>query len=114
MHGQDVNREFDAFRRERNMRRAQRHSNELIESGGSDVVSQIEASERRQVADARLLREMHDFFEGATRTAAGILQQVSHEAEHETAARLRGRDARLPERRPASSGLVHARRGATQ
>lgn len=73
---------FENFRRERKRRRAD--AGPLRPMGKNEaVLRQIEEAEQREVRNQRLTREVKDFFEEATRTAASIVSQVAQSAEQE-------------------------------
>jgi hypothetical protein len=81
--------DFDSFRRERNQRRNQSGTPHRAIAKGQEVLREIEAAEARELQDQRLTREVHDFFQDATRTAAGIMQKVNETAAEQTGQRMR-------------------------
>ncbi len=75
---------FEQFRRQR--KRAQvRYSGPQRTDA---VVREIQEYESKQIHEARLTREVHEFLEDATRQAASIVEKVTIAAEHEVAERL--------------------------
>ncbi|MBK8976829.1 MAG: hypothetical protein IPM29_13000 [Planctomycetes bacterium] len=73
---------FENYRRERNRRRLD--AGPVRDLGrNANVLRQIEEAEAREARNARLTREVQEFFEDATRTAAGIVSQVAQSAEQE-------------------------------
>lgn len=75
---------FEQFRRQR--KRAQvRYSGPPRTDA---VVREIQEYESKQIHEARLTREVHEFLEDATRQAASIVEKVTVAAEHEVAERL--------------------------
>lgn len=74
--------DFERFRRDRNLRRNQRHI--TVARGDRvqrDTIRQIEERERSEALEQRLTREMYEFVEETTRLAATILKEIA--AQHQ-------------------------------
>lgn len=84
----EVDSEFEAFRRDRNVRRQQ-----LAEThrpaGQNDVWDAIEANEKSDLQDRLINAEVDEFFTDATKMAATIVQRVARGRELELSERLR-------------------------
>ena len=83
--------QFDDFRKERQRARARQASGpkEGHPSGyENQALKELEEVEKREVLEHRLTREVHDFFQTATRQAAGIVERVARTAQEETGARV--------------------------
>ncbi|MHC5065528.1 MAG: hypothetical protein ACYTG5_16310 [Planctomycetota bacterium] len=73
---------FEDYRRERKKHRL--NSGPRRDLGkNSKVLQELEAVEIDEARNQQLTREVHDFFSDATRTAAGIVQKVSADQEHQ-------------------------------
>lgn len=79
---------FDDFRKER--KRLQAKLGPQAPSIGYDnqALRELEQVEAREVRDQQLTREVHDFFQAATRQAASIVERVAKDALQETGARV--------------------------
>lgn len=75
---------FEQFRRQRKRAQVRYSGPQRTDS----VVREIQEYESKQIHEARLTREVHEFLEDATRQAASIVEKVTIAAEHEVAERL--------------------------
>ncbi len=89
MHGPNQDPKFEQYRRERERRRLLDAGPQRDLGAAADALRQIEAAEAEEVRDRQLSREVHDFFEAATRTAAGIVSKVADTQQERAAARLK-------------------------
>lgn len=72
---------FEDYRRQRErMRRMGVSETRRPLSGPTNALRELEAVEAKEERDRQLSREMQDFFESATRTAADIVQKVAESA----------------------------------
>ncbi len=71
---------FEDFRRHRERMRRIGVGEKRPLSGPTNALRELEAVEAREERDRQLSREMQDFFESATRTAAEIVQKVAESA----------------------------------
>ncbi len=71
---------FEDYRRQRERLRRKGVGDRRPLSGPSNALRELEAVEAREERDRQLSREMQDFFETATRTAAEIVQKVAESA----------------------------------
>lgn len=85
----DWQRSFEEYRRDRTARRLQDGQAHRPLGPNADVLQELEAAERRELLNARLTREVQDFFEDATRTVATLVKQVTAEEEQSCAERIR-------------------------
>jgi hypothetical protein len=76
---------FEEFRRERTRRRLESGAPRRELGDHSDTLRQIEQAEARETMDRQLTREVHEFFEAATKTAADIVHKVSEGQQAEAA-----------------------------
>ncbi len=81
--------DFEAYREERNHRRRQRTKTER--PGGNDrkVWEELNAQEEDEIQDRVLTRQVHDFFNDATKMAADIVTRVTEEHEQDVTEQLR-------------------------
>ena len=82
-----MNTDFEAFRRERKIRRQQTRVTERP-AGHSDVWEEIEAREATEMQEEILNAECDAFFTDATRLAASIVQRVSKDREQQVSSKL--------------------------
>ena len=73
---------FESFRRERNRRRLEGGPTRHLGKQAS-VLRELEEAENREIRNQQLTREVQEFFEEATRTAASIVSQVAETAEEQ-------------------------------
>jgi hypothetical protein len=71
---------FESYRRERNRRRFDQGGHRQVGKNPT-ILRELEAAEQREARNQQLSREVHEFFEDATRTAANIVSQVTEIAE---------------------------------
>ena len=83
----DLEASFELFRRERVRRRVEQEARDASDQPGA-VWKQLDEADNREVRSAELTREVHDFFAGATRTAAGIVQQLAESHERQSNSQL--------------------------
>ncbi len=81
--------DFENYRREKIYRRRQRTQTERPGGNSSDVWVELEAAEEGEIKDQILTREVHDFFNDATKIAANIVSKVSEERKEEVTDRMR-------------------------
>ena len=82
---------FESYRRERNKRRISSGggpTRPMGDKGKRQVLQELEEAEARDARNQQLTREVREFFEDATRTAATIVQRVAEEQEGHTEERL--------------------------
>ena len=75
---------FESYRRERTKRRLEEAPRRDL-GDNANVLRQLEAAEQHEVREQQLTREVHEFFQAATRQAAGIVSHVTESAEEELA-----------------------------
>ena len=78
---------FEKYRRERERRRRLGDGKALNKQPGS-ALHELEAVEAREEQDRRLTRDVQEFFESATRTAASIVRRVADSAKEEVDSKL--------------------------
>lgn len=79
---------FEEFRRSRHSRRLENGSRPARDVAAS-VWEQLEEADNQEVRSETLSREVHEFFADATRTAAGIVQQLAETQEEKSGSRVR-------------------------
>lgn len=80
--------EFEQYRRERQRRRLETSAAGRPAGEKGETLRLLEMAEADEIRDRRLSREVHEFFETATRIAAGIVSKVAEGAQAEAAERL--------------------------
>lgn len=85
----DMDSSFEKYRRDRTFRRLQSAGDKRGDGRSSSVLQQLEAAERSELRSETLSREVHEFFADATRTAAGIVQNISENHEQEADRKIR-------------------------
>lgn len=79
---------FDDFRKERKRMQAKIGPQAPTLGYENQALRELEQVEAREVRDQQLTREVHDFFQAATRQAASIVERVAKDALQETGARV--------------------------
>ncbi len=89
MTNSDLSHDFESYRRDRNKRRLREDGLRDLGAKG-EVIRQLEAVEEEATRNAQLAREATEFFADATRTAAGVVQQINDDREVESRERIGG------------------------
>jgi len=79
MNSSSLDKGFEKFRRERNRRRLDSGTPLRPLGENAEVLRQLERAEAAEVHDRKLTREVHDFFQGATKTAADIVARMAED-----------------------------------
>lgn len=82
--------QFEEFRRKHQRIRAKRGGQTNASGYENSALRELEQQEAAEERDQQLTREVHDFFAEATRQAATIVEQVSHDAEEQASKRMQG------------------------
>ena len=79
---------FDDYRKERKRMQAKLGPQAPAAGYDNNALRELEQVEAREVRDQQLTREVHDFFQAATRQAASIVEKVAKDAMQETGERV--------------------------
>jgi hypothetical protein len=79
---------FDDFRKERKRMQAKLGPQQSTLGYENPALRELEQAEEREARDQQLTREVHDFFQAATRQAASIVERVAKDALQETGERV--------------------------
>jgi len=79
---------FDDYRKERKRMQAKLGPQGPAHSYDNQALRELEQAEAREARDQRLTREVHDFFQAATKQAASIVDKVAKDAMEATGERV--------------------------